>query len=99
MAGMRLGISLPNRQSDARALTIAQLMERAALIERLVCDGIWVGDSVGRVEWSVPDPLAYLTAAAAATQRIELGTTILQVPLRYPVELAQRLMTLHALSK
>lgn len=95
---MRLGISLPNRQSDGRAPTIAQLMERAQLIEQIGFDGIWVGDSVGRVQWPVPDPLAWLTAAAAATERIELGTSILQVPLRYPVELAQRLMTLHALS-
>jgi alkanesulfonate monooxygenase SsuD/methylene tetrahydromethanopterin reductase-like flavin-dependent oxidoreductase (luciferase family) len=95
---VRLGISLPNRQSDGRAPTIAQIMERARLIEQIGFDGIWLGDSVGRVDWPVPDPLAWLTAAAAATERIELGTSILQVPLRYPVELAQRLMSLHALS-
>jgi alkanesulfonate monooxygenase SsuD/methylene tetrahydromethanopterin reductase-like flavin-dependent oxidoreductase (luciferase family) len=95
---VRLGISLPNRQSDGRAPTIAQLMERARLLERIGFDGIWVGDSVGRANWPVPDPLAWLTAAAAATERIELGTCIIQVPLRYPVELAQRLMSLHALS-
>jgi len=77
---------------------MAQIMSRARLIEGIGFDGIWVGDSVGRVEWPVPDPLAWLTAAAAATERVELGTSILQVPLRYPVELAQRLMTLHALS-
>lgn len=95
---MRLGISLPTRRSDGGAPAIAQLMDRARLIERLGFDGIWLGDSIGRVGWPVPDPLAWLTAAAAATQHIELGTAILQVPLRHPVELAQRLMTLHALS-
>ena len=73
-------------------------MQRAQLIERLGFDGIWLGDSVGRVGWPVPDPLAWLTAAAAATERIELGTAVIQVPLRRPVELAQRLMSLHALS-
>ena len=90
---MRLGITLPNRQADGRSPTIAQL------IERLGFDGIWMGDSVSRVEWPVPDVLAWLTAAAAGTQSIELGTAILQVPLRHPVELAQRLMSLHGLSE
>src|SRR5579859_5103010 len=95
---MRLGISLPTRHSDGRAPTVAQVMQRARVIEQLGFDGIWVGDSVGRVDWPVPDPLAWLTAAAAGTERIELGTSILQVPLRHAVELAQRLMTLHGLS-
>src|SRR5688500_5380032 len=95
---VRLGISLPTRQSDGGAPTIAQLMDRARLVERLGFDGIWLGDSIARVDWPVPDPLAFLTAAAAATERIELGTAVLHVPLRHPVELAQRLMTMHALS-
>jgi alkanesulfonate monooxygenase SsuD/methylene tetrahydromethanopterin reductase-like flavin-dependent oxidoreductase (luciferase family) len=95
---VRLGISLPTRQADSRAPAIDQLMRRAALIERIGFDGIWLGDSVGRARWPVPDPLIWLTAAAAATQRIELGTSILQVPLRRPVELAQRLMALHGMS-
>jgi len=45
-----------------------------------------------------PDALLTLGIAAAATERVELGTAILQVPLRHSVELAQRLLTLHALS-
>jgi alkanesulfonate monooxygenase SsuD/methylene tetrahydromethanopterin reductase-like flavin-dependent oxidoreductase (luciferase family) len=72
-------------------------MQRAALIERVGFDGIWVGDSVGRARWPVPDTLVWLTAAAASTRQIELGTTILQVPLRHAVELAQRLLSMHAL--
>ena len=95
---MRLGIGLPSRQSDGTAPTIAHIMHRAQLIERLGFDGIWLGDSVGRAKWPVPDPLAWLTAAAAATTHIELGTAVIQVPLRRPVELAQRLLSLHALS-
>src|SRR5207302_1708284 len=95
---VRLGISLPTRQPDGRAPTVDQIMRRARLIESIGFDGIWVGDSVGRVQWAVPDPLLWLAAAAAATERIELGTSILQVPLRNTVELAQRLITLHALS-
>src|SRR5579862_9088686 len=95
---MRLGISLPTREADDRAPTIARIMQRARLIEQIGFDGIWLGDSVGRASWPVPDTLVWLTAAAAATERIELGTCILQVPLRHPVELAQRLLSLHALA-
>jgi alkanesulfonate monooxygenase SsuD/methylene tetrahydromethanopterin reductase-like flavin-dependent oxidoreductase (luciferase family) len=91
-------MSLPTRAPDGGAPTVDQVMRRAALLEKIGFDGIWLGDSVGRARWPVPDPLLWLGAAAAATQHIELGTCILQVPLRRPVELAQRLMTLHALS-
>jgi alkanesulfonate monooxygenase SsuD/methylene tetrahydromethanopterin reductase-like flavin-dependent oxidoreductase (luciferase family) len=94
---VRLGISLPNRQSDGRAPTIDYVMQRAKVIERVGFDGIWMGDSVGRVPRAVPDVLIWLVVAAAATQTVELGTTILQVPLRNPVELAKRLMSVHAL--
>jgi alkanesulfonate monooxygenase SsuD/methylene tetrahydromethanopterin reductase-like flavin-dependent oxidoreductase (luciferase family) len=43
----------------------------------------------------IPDPLIALGAAAAATERLTLGTGILQVPLRRPVELAHRVLTAH----
>src|SRR6185437_12398729 len=45
-----------------------------------------------------PDPLMWLLVAAAATTRIEVGTSILIVPLRDPVELAQRFLTLQQLT-
>jgi alkanesulfonate monooxygenase SsuD/methylene tetrahydromethanopterin reductase-like flavin-dependent oxidoreductase (luciferase family) len=73
-------------------------MARAQLIEEIGFDGIWFGDSISRTERPRPDPLMTLAVAAAATTYVELGTAILQVPLRHPVELAQRLLTLHALS-
>jgi alkanesulfonate monooxygenase SsuD/methylene tetrahydromethanopterin reductase-like flavin-dependent oxidoreductase (luciferase family) len=95
---MRIGINLPSRQPDGRAPTVAQLMARARLIERVGFDGIWMGDTVGRQRTPTPDTLAWLLAAAAGTRRIELGTAVIQVPLRHPVELAQRLMALYALS-
>ncbi len=95
---MRLGMSLPHQQPDGSAPTVAQLSERARLIERVGFDGIWYGDSLGRGDRPRPDPLMCLAVVAAATQRVELGTAIYQVPLRHAVELAQRLLTLHALS-
>ncbi len=73
-------------------------MARARLIEQLGFDGIWIGDTVGRWPFTGIDTLVWLTAAAAGTEHIELGTAVMQVPLRHPVEFAQRLMSLYALS-
>jgi alkanesulfonate monooxygenase SsuD/methylene tetrahydromethanopterin reductase-like flavin-dependent oxidoreductase (luciferase family) len=91
-------MSLPHQRPDGSALAASDVMDRARLIERLGFDGIWLGDTVGRDTRPRPDPLLLLGTAAAATSRVELGTAILQVPLRNPVELAQRLLTLHGLS-
>jgi alkanesulfonate monooxygenase SsuD/methylene tetrahydromethanopterin reductase-like flavin-dependent oxidoreductase (luciferase family) len=95
---MRLGINLPYRRADGGAPNAAEIMARARLIEEIGFDGIWIGDTVGRWDFAGLDTLQWLTAAACGTQRIELGTAVLQLPLRPPVELAQRLMTLQALS-
>src|SRR4051794_34376023 len=95
---MRLGMSLPHQQPDGRAVPTAALQARARHIEQLGFDGIWFGDSIGRGERPRPDPLLALAVAGAATERVELGTAVLQLPLRRPVELAQRLLTLHGLT-
>ena len=73
-------------------------MARARLFEEVGFDGIWVSETVGRLDRAAPDALEWLTAAACGTQQVDLGTAVLQLPLRPPVELAQRLMTLQALS-
>ncbi len=95
---MRIGINMPFRRADGNALTVRELMDHAAMIERLGYDGIWIGDTVGRWNSSGIDTLQWLLACAAGTSTIELGTAVLVVPLRYPVELAQRIMSLYALS-
>jgi probable F420-dependent oxidoreductase len=44
-----------------------------------------------------PDPIVALTWAAAATQRVKLGTAVLIVPQRHPLLLAKELATLDSL--
>src|SRR5207247_11155543 len=51
-------------------------------------------DSIGRGSM-IPDPLIAVSVAATVTERLTLGTGILQVPLRRPVELAHRILTAH----
>ncbi|MBV8888175.1 MAG: LLM class flavin-dependent oxidoreductase [Alphaproteobacteria bacterium] len=59
--------------------------------------GIWIGDSLGRGRPTL-DSLQVLTALAAVTSRVELGISVLQLPLRNPVELAHRVQSLQAMS-
>src|ERR1700752_1548601 len=77
------------------------LMDRitdfARQVEARGFPGIWVGDSLGRGRPTL-DSLQVLTALAAVTRRIELGIAVLQLPLRHPIELAQRVQSLQAMS-
>ena len=94
---MRIGISLPFKDGDGRPLDAAGVAARAAMVERAGLDGVWIQDSLipGVMR---PEPLLWLTPAAAATTSIEIGTSIFIVPLRHPVDLAQRFLTLRALT-
>jgi len=94
---MRLGINLPFLTIDRDAPSLEYVGKRAKAVEDAGFDSIWIGDTISRgVTW--PDPLQYLLAAAAGTQSIELGTAVMEVPLRAPVDLAQRFLTMHALT-
>ncbi len=95
---MRLGISLPYTRPDGGAPTAAQLAARAQLIESIGFDVIAQGDHVGSRQRATPDVLTWLSIATAATQRVELASGIIQVPLRHPAELANRLLSLHSVS-
>lgn len=95
---MRLGMSLPLRSADGRPLDAAGVAARAVMIEEAGFDGIWLPDTLVPESQPRPDPLGVLLTACLATRRVELGTSVLIVPLRNAAELAQRLMTLHMLS-
>ena len=55
--------------------------------------GLWVTDSFGRGRPTL-DPVVLMSVIAAVTNRIEIGTCVLQVPVRHPVELAHRIQSL-----
>src|SRR3989442_6555614 len=93
-AAMRLGLALPNASPDGRPLTGPTLIAGARAVERAGFDSLWCFDSIGR-GFIIPDPLIAVSVAATATERLTLGTGILQVPLRRPVELAHRILTAH----
>ena len=81
---------------DAKAL-----VEYGVKMEQLGFDSIWVWDHVLLgVEPSFPiiEALTLLTAIAARTKKIKLGTGILVLPLRNPVILAKQLSSMDLLS-
>jgi alkanesulfonate monooxygenase SsuD/methylene tetrahydromethanopterin reductase-like flavin-dependent oxidoreductase (luciferase family) len=100
---MRIGIDTPTVDEGGHIIDAAALAVNASNVERAGFDGIWNGDTSyyrgshrGGVRWTQPDPLMLSLIAAAATERVEVGLAVYQVPLREPVDLAQRLMTLAA---
>src|SRR5215813_81702 len=93
----RFGLSLPAGGRSAPSPGARTLAEAAQRIETVGFESIWAFDSIGR-GFLLADPLTALAVAATVTTRIELGTGILQVPLRNPVELAQRVLTAHLVS-
>src|SRR3989442_2896467 len=93
-AAMRLGLALPNASPEGRPLTGHALIAGTRAVERAGFDSLWCFDSIGRGSM-IPDPLIAVSVAATVTERLTLGTGILQVPLRRPVELAHRILTAH----
>ena len=79
-------------QSTAR--DVGGVRNDARSAERAGFDVFQVGDHIG----AGASPLASLAAAAAVTERITLGTLVLNNDLRHPVVLAQELATLDHLS-
>jgi alkanesulfonate monooxygenase SsuD/methylene tetrahydromethanopterin reductase-like flavin-dependent oxidoreductase (luciferase family) len=70
------------------------------MVEAAGLDGVWKGDgSYFRGQYTEVDPLMWVLLVAAATETIEVGLAAYQVALREPVDLAQRLMTITALTR
>ena len=84
---MKLGYSIGYSGADYR-LPLSQVLEA----ERLGYDSVWTAEAYGS---DAVTPLAYL---AAKTERIKLGTGIMQIPARTPAMTAMTMSTLDALA-
>ncbi|PYN43791.1 MAG: 5,10-methylene tetrahydromethanopterin reductase [Candidatus Rokuibacteriota bacterium] len=93
----RFGIILPSGGRSGPALEAQSLADAARRIEAAGFESVWAFDAIGR-GFLLADPLTALSVAATVTRHVELGTGVLQVPLRNPVELAQRVLTTHLVS-
>jgi len=96
---MRLGIvMIPRHLSADAASMIDHVSDVARRVEELDFHGLWVTDAFAR-GWPTLDPLVVLGALSAVTRRIELGTCVVQLPIRHPVEHAHRVQTVNLLSR
>ncbi len=86
--------AIPGVEPHNRLLN--RMADYARRIEAAGFPGIWVGDSLGRGRPTL-DPLVELSVFAAVTERVELGISVLQLPLRHPIELAHRVQSVQAL--
>src|SRR5262245_28228404 len=99
---MQWGLALKNFVGPTETPDIDGLLAYAARAEALGFESLWAWDHVILgVEPSFPilDAVGTLTAIAARTQRIKLGTGILVLPLRNPTIAAKALSTLDVVSK
>ena len=94
------GILLPTRgvlvYADGGRPRVELNWQMAETVERLGYDSVWVGDSIT----SKPrlEPLAMMSALAARTQRVRIGTAVMLTALRHPVHLAHALATIDNVS-
>lgn len=98
---MRLGIHLPQY---GRAASPAAIRAVALRAEQLGFTDVWVSDHVvqpagqGYPSAYLYEPLLTLAWAAAVTERVGIGTSVLVVPQYHPLQLANSLASLDRLS-
>ena len=95
---MKIGTMIrPDPGAEPHDQLLGRMADYARRIEAAGFPGIWVGDSLGRGRPTL-DPLIELTVFASVTSKVELGISVLQLPLRNPIELAHRVQSVQALS-
>ncbi len=104
---MKIGVTLPQMGPGSSPTAIVEIAQEA---ERLDFASLWVGERLFRPRHFVPyggnstgipdyqktsyEPLETLTYVAAKTERIQLGTSVINVFFQGPVILARRLTAL-----
>jgi alkanesulfonate monooxygenase SsuD/methylene tetrahydromethanopterin reductase-like flavin-dependent oxidoreductase (luciferase family) len=95
---MRIGIvTIPREPPPGGGHVIDQIVNIARKTEELGFHGLWITDAFARGRPTL-DPYTVLGTLCAVTKTIELGTCVVQVPIRHPVEHAHRVQTVNLLS-
>src|SRR5438067_9256852 len=95
------GIAVPNFTAYPKMPDVKALVEYGVRMEQLGFDSLWVWDHIllgVDPNFPIIESLTLLTAIAARTSRIKLGTGILVLPMRNPVILAKQLACMDLLS-
>lgn len=95
---MRLGIvTIPRQLPPGGGSMTECLVTFSQQVEALDFHSLWLTDAFGRGSTTL-DPLSAMGVLCAATKRVELGTCVIQLPIRHPVEHAHRVQTINLLS-
>lgn len=87
---MRLGALLGPIADPSSATTLA---DQARNYVRAGFESLWSAHAIGR-GFMLTDPFVALSAAAAVTETVEIGTAVIQLPLYHPADLAHRVFSL-----
>jgi len=102
MAKIRFGLALQNYVAPGESISPRALVEHAMKAEALGYFSVWVWDHIllgSKNVFPVHDSLTTLTAVAATTRHVRLGTGILVLSIRNPVVLSKQVATLDNLSQ
>jgi len=100
-ADLQIGLAMQNFVAHPASPDPSRLIRYAEEAESLGFDSVWVWDHLllgSANPFPVLDSLSLLAALAVRTERIMLGTGVLVLPLRNPVELAKTTATIDHLS-
>lgn len=100
---MRFGYSIPSNQGFT---DVHELVDLAASAERLGFDSVWASEHLFHSSYIAErldnrpyyEPLTILTAVAAVTSKVRLGTSVLVLPWHDPPRLGKTVATLDHLS-
>ena len=102
---IRIGLNLPyvERRMDGQTPRWTDILAMSRAAEKVGFDGLWISDHVGfgdpAGDWSGAwESWTLLSALAAATERVTLGTYVLCTPFRNPALLAKMAETLDEVS-
>jgi len=101
MAKIQFGLALQNYVAPGESIRPRELVEHATKAEALGFFSVWVWDHIllgAKNVFPVHDSLTTLTAVAATTKHVRLGTGILVLSIRNPVVLCKQVTTLDNLS-
>ncbi len=91
---MRFGLGqftlqIPPWDDRDHARLYADTIELARIAERAGFDSFWLAEHHGAEDGYIPSLLAFLSAVAASTDRLEVGTGVLLAPLHHPLRVAE----------
>ena len=101
MVSKIIGIAMQNFTAAPQIPDAEALIDYSVRVEELGYESLWVWDHIllgVDPYFPILDSLSVLTAVAARTERIRLGTGILVLPARNPVVLAKQLSTIDHIS-